>query len=96
MLTFSSDNTFNHIKPDGTPDSYMLAGILAANGRWSLNKDSFTMTTVYGSSNRDVPWGSAYSQDNEGKLIVGLSKIVVDTTGGNDIEHHYIIIIKKQ
>ncbi len=96
MITFLANNTFYHQDPSGKPGSYMLDGIFPSEGDWNLTKDSFTISTVYDSSTVQVPWGSIYTLDNDGHYIVGLSKVIPDTSLGYNDFYQYVVVLKKQ
>ncbi len=96
MITFSANNTFYHKDPSGNPGSYMLDGIFPSEGNWNLAKDTFTISTEYNSGTVEVPWGSAYTLDNDGRYIVGLTKVVPDTSLGYNDLYQYVVVLKKQ
>ncbi len=95
MLTFSSNNSFSHVKPDGNPDSYMLADIFPPNGNWYLGHDTLLLTTVFDTGNRDTAWGSYYTRADDGHYIIGLSK-TLEVSPGSSLYTHIIVVIKKQ
>lgn len=95
MLTFSSDNSFSHVKPDGSPDSYMLADIFPPKGTWYLGKDTLLLTTVFDTGNRDTAWGSYYTRGDDGHYIIGLSKLY-EVSPGSSLYTNIIVVIKKQ